>query len=67
MVLDLKLDLSGDLGESVAELGDGGVLGDADALELGEGAVQVLQVDLGELDDVLGHGGLGRRRGNTVE
>jgi len=60
VVLDLELDLSGDLGESVAELGHGGVLGDADVLELGQSVVQLLQVDLGQVNDVLGHSGLCR-------
>lgn len=58
MVLDLSLNLLGEGGESVEQLTHGGVLTDADALELVERGVQVLQVQSGELSKVLGDGGL---------
>ena len=60
MVLDFRLDLLGEVGESLVELVDRGALGDADVLELLQLRVQVLQVQLRQLYHVLRHRRLGK-------
>lgn len=55
VVLDLLLDLLGEGGESLVQLVHRGVLGDADALVLLQLSAQVLQVSLGQVNNVLGN------------